>query len=99
MSQLEDFARRGLAAQREVDRLTGTNFPGGFKPRPGCAPGVCRVCGCTENRACDDGCSWVTRDLCSTCARAIIAVADWMQTAHRGAGQRLLREARERAHR
>jgi hypothetical protein len=38
----------------------------------------CRVCGCTEDRACDGGCSWTPSatasaaakeiDLCSTCA-------------------------------
>lgn len=29
--------------------------------------GVCRVCGCTEHRACDGGCWWVAPDLCSSC--------------------------------
>lgn len=28
----------------------------------------CRVCGCTENRACFPPCSWVEPDLCSACA-------------------------------
>lgn len=27
---------------------------------------VCRKCGCSENDACDDGCTWITEDLCST---------------------------------
>jgi hypothetical protein len=33
-------------------------------------PGTCRVCGCTEEHACDGGCSWVDRacTLCSACA-------------------------------
>lgn len=30
--------------------------------------GACRVCGCTEERACEGGCSWVEPDLCSACA-------------------------------
>ncbi len=30
--------------------------------------GVCSTCGCTEDDACDFGCSWVTDTLCSTCA-------------------------------
>lgn len=30
----------------------------------------CRVCGCTEDRACPGGCSWVEKDLCSACAPA-----------------------------
>ncbi|MGH6967795.1 MAG: hypothetical protein ACREEN_01650 [Stellaceae bacterium] len=34
----------------------------------------CRVCGCTENDACDGGCSWATpkRTLCSNCADALL---------------------------
>lgn len=27
----------------------------------------CRVCGCTDDIACDEGCSWVEPDLCSAC--------------------------------
>ncbi len=32
------------------------------------APRACRVCGCTNDRACPGGCYWVERDLCSVCA-------------------------------
>jgi hypothetical protein len=34
--------------------------------------GVCRVCGCTDLRACADGCSWANPEhtLCSRCAAA-----------------------------
>ena len=28
---------------------------------------VCRECGCTEDNACEGGCSWVDSDLCSEC--------------------------------
>jgi len=28
---------------------------------------VCRVCGCTNEHACEGGCSWVEPDLCSAC--------------------------------
>jgi hypothetical protein len=38
----------------------------GFAPGP--RPQKCRVCGCTEDRACPGGCSWVAVDLCSACA-------------------------------
>jgi len=27
----------------------------------------CRVCGCTQRRACDGGCWWIEPDLCSAC--------------------------------
>jgi hypothetical protein len=28
---------------------------------------ACRICGCTEFRACHGGCAWVEVDLCSAC--------------------------------
>jgi hypothetical protein len=31
-------------------------------------PRRCRVCGCTDDRACPGGCWWVDADLCSACA-------------------------------
>jgi hypothetical protein len=30
--------------------------------------GYCRMCGCTDDRACAGGCSWVVYGLCSSCA-------------------------------
>ena len=35
---------------------------------PEASPARCRVCGCTEEKACPGGCSWVEVDLCSRCA-------------------------------
>jgi hypothetical protein len=31
---------------------------------------ACRVCGCTDARACPGGCYWIAEDLCSACAPA-----------------------------
>jgi len=31
-------------------------------------PRACRVCGCTDEWGCDEGCEWVEWDLCSACA-------------------------------
>lgn len=31
---------------------------------------ACRICGCTENNACDGGCSWAEDNLCSACVGA-----------------------------
>jgi hypothetical protein len=31
---------------------------------------VCRVCGCTQDRACSPPCYWVDADLCSSCRSA-----------------------------
>jgi hypothetical protein len=32
------------------------------------AHGECRVCGCTDDRACPGGCVWAEPNLCSRCA-------------------------------
>lgn len=39
-------------------------------------PGTCRVCGCTSERACDEGCAWIDaeRTLCSACAEGGMAL-------------------------
>ena len=31
---------------------------------------TCRVCGCTDNSGCIEGCSWIGPDLCSRCGDA-----------------------------
>lgn len=36
----------------------------------------CRLCGCTDDRACPGGCYWVTAELCSACASSCVALAD-----------------------
>lgn len=48
---------------------------------------ACVVCGCTEERACDGGCSWVMSrpPLCSACVafgqRIATTIKRWPQTA------------------
>jgi hypothetical protein len=29
---------------------------------------TCRICGCTQDHACEGGCYWIEWDLCSACA-------------------------------
>lgn len=50
-----------------------TPFPGDDVIPPGIA-GTCRVCGCTDARACPEGCAWAdgTETLCTSC----VAVPD-----------------------
>lgn len=36
---------------------------------------TCRICGCTETRACPGRCCWVAEDLCSSCAMPGAAAA------------------------
>lgn len=33
----------------------------------------CRVCGCTDDAVCPDGCEWVEEDLCSNCVQVLDA--------------------------
>lgn len=44
----------------------------------------CRICGCTELQACRGGCSWIDKDLCSSCGEAASHTAPVVM------GQRLL---------
>ena len=32
---------------------------------------TCRICGCTNERACLGGCHWIQEDLCSECQRKL----------------------------
>jgi len=34
---------------------------------PSLLGGVCRVCGCSQDDACDTGCGWAAEDLCTAC--------------------------------
>jgi hypothetical protein len=39
----------------------------------------CRFCGCTDDDACPDGCSWTKHNLCSECAEFLEKLkAYWM---------------------
>lgn len=45
-----------------------------FVPEDGAR--ACRVCGCTENNACEGGCWWVEDDLCSSCVGKVVSAGD-----------------------
>jgi hypothetical protein len=38
----------------------------------GALPTACRKCGCTDDKACADGCSWVAPGLCSRCMPELV---------------------------
>lgn len=38
-------------------------------------PESCRECGCTNERACQGGCSWMAPGLCSSCLPGLVDVA------------------------
>lgn len=66
------YFARGILPSADVQCRNCFSFVGALNDAcPGCGEYVCRVCGCTDSAACDNGCSWVDRDhrLCSECAR------------------------------
>lgn len=57
------ITRCGLCGGRKLDD----------EPCPECGERTCRVCGCTEDEACPEGCSWYDDGLCSRCVGAELA--------------------------
>lgn len=49
----------------------------------------CRVCGCTDDRACVGGCFWVEEDLCSACQAKAEEAAKTAQEIVDGVGEKL----------
>jgi hypothetical protein len=58
-SELRDFVLEGVTPESSVDILAAAAEEG---------PRTCQRCGCTDDRACQGGCYWVSSDLCSQCA-------------------------------
>ena len=56
----------------------------------------CRVCGCTDVRACDPPCSWREDDLCSGCDDAVKHLMYWAEGANKANKFALLREFESR---
>lgn len=56
----------------------------------------CRVCGCTDNHACPNGCEWsdIDETLCTVCEDAVEALAAWFLDARRPAVGKLIKEFR-----
>ncbi|MBE7198371.1 MAG: hypothetical protein INR70_11290 [Parafilimonas terrae] len=60
---------------RDLEALAAVALPtGAFEASDGRMPripsllgGVCRVCGCSQNDACGNGCGWAAEDLCTAC--------------------------------
>lgn len=44
-----------------------TRRPRQKPPQPQPRRNKCRICGCTNARACPGGCHWIENDLCSRC--------------------------------
>jgi hypothetical protein len=79
--RLKALVKAGALIAAEIDReLTARSLIEAIQANPAAmawmAPGKCRVCGCTDDRACThdaDGepiepCHWAEPDLCSACA-------------------------------
>ena len=56
---------------------------------------ACRVCGCTDEHACNPPCAWFdsTLSLCTTCALAAEALGAWSRATVKPSLAALLREA------
>ncbi len=52
----------------------------------------CRVCKCTDERACDNGCSWAEPELCSNCAEIVAALSRYVEVAYSFNNAGLMRE-------
>jgi hypothetical protein len=50
---------------------------------------ACRVCGCTEDSACEGGCHWVGPDLCSQCGPEIAANGNGFEFDCTGCGRHI----------
>jgi hypothetical protein len=55
----------------------------------------CRVCHCTYERACANGCDWARGegDLCTNCARVVEAIREYREVAYWFSWARLRAEA------
>ncbi len=75
----------------DVFTLAGRNL---INPDPRARPGaVCRVCGCTDDNACNPPCAWFDPTLCTTCALAAEALREWSNATVRPSLAALLRES------
>lgn len=43
----------------------------------------CRVCKCTYERACDNGCGWAEPELCTNCAKMAEWLRDYAEVAYK----------------
>lgn len=55
----------------------------------------CVICGCTEREPCNPPCSWYGPGICTTCARAAIALSNWQGEALKPNLRALLRAFRD----
>jgi hypothetical protein len=54
---------------------------------------TCRVCGCTDDHACNPPCAWFEPTLCTTCALAAEVIGAWTDAAVTPSLTNLLNEA------
>ena len=60
------------------------------------APGICRVCRCTEDEPCNPPCAWFDESLCTSCALIVEAFMSWREGAHMANVAGLFRELQRR---
>lgn len=62
--QLSIGDRMAIRRSRIFPKPVSLRMPRGDERR-------CKYCGCTDRRACPDGCCWVAKDVCSACAKEL----------------------------
>jgi hypothetical protein len=53
------------ATDEELDQISAAFIEIGVELYRRARVRCCRVCGCTEDNACDGGCTWIGEELCS----------------------------------
>jgi hypothetical protein len=76
---LEPYARTAVRREAQALRdIVSAVRAAAARLEPDDGIARCRVCGCTEDRACPGGCSWVEDprmgDLCSACDGALVRI-------------------------
>lgn len=61
------LGQENIIADELINRFIDGEIDYLVKPKEVSTEKRCRVCGCTENNACEGGCYWVEDDLCSKC--------------------------------
>ncbi len=89
------FSKKGKPQKVEISAKTkkaeaakGIDKSASVKEKGKLKSGVCRVCGCTEENACEGGCHWIdeTKTLCSSCEEKKLPCLNCMNDATNGEG-------------
>lgn len=61
------LGQENMIADELINKFIDGDIDYLVKPKEVTSEKICRVCGCTDNNACEGGCHWVEDNLCSKC--------------------------------